>query len=168
MVGEFPGLATLDEDDNLRHTTDFRAVYCSLLEQWLGVDAAGIIPERLDASRAPRWCDEALDGPRADRRAGAGLRARGRRRDAAGGEEAKHTCKAAKKTKHASASTAKRKHCKKRRRATKPRTPGAAAPGAPAPAAPAPTAPSTPTPAPADPAARRSPTTPSTTRARCR
>jgi uncharacterized protein (DUF1501 family) len=44
MVGEFPGLATLDEDDNLRHTTDFRAVYCSLLEQWLGVDAAGIIP----------------------------------------------------------------------------------------------------------------------------
>ena len=46
MVGEFPGLATLDEDDNLRHTTDFRAVYCSLLEQWLGVDADGIVPER--------------------------------------------------------------------------------------------------------------------------
>jgi uncharacterized protein (DUF1501 family) len=45
LVGEFPGLATLDEDDNLRHTTDFRAVYCSLLEQWLGVDAAGIIPK---------------------------------------------------------------------------------------------------------------------------
>ena len=44
MVGEFPGLATLDEDDNLRHTTDFRAVYCSLLEQWLGVDADGIVP----------------------------------------------------------------------------------------------------------------------------
>ena len=44
LVGEFPGLATLDEDDNLRHTTDFRAVYCSLLEQWLGVDAAGIVP----------------------------------------------------------------------------------------------------------------------------
>ena len=44
MVGEFPGLATLDEDDNLRHTTDFRAVYCSLLEQWMGVDAAGSSP----------------------------------------------------------------------------------------------------------------------------
>jgi len=44
MVGGFPGLATLDEDDNLRHTTDFRAVYCSLLEQWLGVDADGIVP----------------------------------------------------------------------------------------------------------------------------
>jgi uncharacterized protein (DUF1501 family) len=44
MVGEFPGLAQLDEDDNLRHTTDFRSVYCSLLEQWLDVEAAGIIP----------------------------------------------------------------------------------------------------------------------------
>ena len=45
MVKEFPGLATLDEDDNLRHTTDFRSVYCSLLEQWLNVDATGIIPK---------------------------------------------------------------------------------------------------------------------------
>jgi uncharacterized protein (DUF1501 family) len=44
MIGEFPGLGTLDEDDNLRHTTDFRAVYCSLLEQWMGVDAAAVIP----------------------------------------------------------------------------------------------------------------------------
>ncbi len=44
MVGEFPGLATLDDDDNLRHTSDFRAMYCSLLEQWLGQDAAPIIP----------------------------------------------------------------------------------------------------------------------------
>ena len=44
MVGEFPGLATLDEDDNVRVTSDFRAMYCSLLEQWLGHDAAQIIP----------------------------------------------------------------------------------------------------------------------------
>lgn len=44
MVGEFPGLTNLDEDDNLRHTSDFRAMYCSLLEQWLGHDAAPIIP----------------------------------------------------------------------------------------------------------------------------
>jgi uncharacterized protein (DUF1501 family) len=51
MVGEFPGLATLDEDDNLRHTTDFRAVYCSLLEQWLDVDADGIIPSAGSFSR---------------------------------------------------------------------------------------------------------------------
>ena len=44
MVGEFPGLAKLDDDDNLRKTSDFRGVYCALLEQWLDVDAAPIIP----------------------------------------------------------------------------------------------------------------------------
>jgi uncharacterized protein (DUF1501 family) len=44
MVGEFPGLASLDQDDNLRATSDFRAMYCSLLEQWLGFDAEAIIP----------------------------------------------------------------------------------------------------------------------------
>jgi len=44
MVGEFPGLVNLDEDDNLRHTSDFRAMYCSLLEQWFGHDAAPVIP----------------------------------------------------------------------------------------------------------------------------
>jgi uncharacterized protein (DUF1501 family) len=44
MVGEFPGLATLDANDNVRVTSDFRAMYCSLLEQWLGQDAGPIIP----------------------------------------------------------------------------------------------------------------------------
>jgi uncharacterized protein (DUF1501 family) len=46
MVGSFPGLlaSQLDEDDNLRATSDFRGAYCALLEQWLGVDAAEIIP----------------------------------------------------------------------------------------------------------------------------
>lgn len=44
MVGEFPGLAKLDEDENLRVTSDFRGMYCSLLEQWLGYDAEAIIP----------------------------------------------------------------------------------------------------------------------------
>ncbi len=44
MVGEFPGLASLDQNDNLRVTSDFRAMYCSLLEQWLGQDAGPIIP----------------------------------------------------------------------------------------------------------------------------
>jgi uncharacterized protein (DUF1501 family) len=44
MVGEFPGLGNLDADDNLKVTSDFRAMYCSLLEQWLGHDAEPIIP----------------------------------------------------------------------------------------------------------------------------
>ena len=44
MVGEFPGLATLDAESNLRHTVDFRAVYKGLTEQWLDVSADGIVP----------------------------------------------------------------------------------------------------------------------------
>jgi uncharacterized protein (DUF1501 family) len=44
MVGEFPGLGTLDDQSNLRATSDFRGMYCSLLEQWFSVDAAQIIP----------------------------------------------------------------------------------------------------------------------------
>ncbi len=45
MVGEFPGLDVLDDDDNLRSTSDFRSVYCSLLEQWFDQDVTdGLIP----------------------------------------------------------------------------------------------------------------------------
>jgi uncharacterized protein (DUF1501 family) len=45
MVGEFPGLGQLDRINNLRSTSDFRGMYCSLLEEWLGVDAGPIIPD---------------------------------------------------------------------------------------------------------------------------
>jgi uncharacterized protein (DUF1501 family) len=45
MVGEFPGLDRLDDDGNLRATSDFRGVYCGLLEQWLGTDAGAVVPE---------------------------------------------------------------------------------------------------------------------------
>jgi uncharacterized protein (DUF1501 family) len=52
QVGEFPGLSSgLDQDGNLKATSDFRAVYASLLEQWLGFDAARIIP---GAAKLPR------------------------------------------------------------------------------------------------------------------
>src|SRR5207247_5452424 len=44
MIGEFPGVDNLDDDGNLRATSDFRAVYSSLVEQWLGADAAAVIP----------------------------------------------------------------------------------------------------------------------------
>lgn len=43
-IGEFPGLAQLDPLGNLRSTSDFRAFYCALLEQWLAADAGPIIP----------------------------------------------------------------------------------------------------------------------------
>lgn len=52
MVGEWPGLAQLDEDDNTRSTSDFRGLYCSLLEQWFGVDAAQVIPGAGNFARA--------------------------------------------------------------------------------------------------------------------
>jgi uncharacterized protein (DUF1501 family) len=51
MIGEFPGLANLDSMDNLRTTSDYRSLYCSVLEQWLGADAEPIIP---GASSFPR------------------------------------------------------------------------------------------------------------------
>ena len=52
MVGEFPGLAQLDDDDNLRATSDFRGLYCSMIEQWFGVDAGAVIPDAGAFARA--------------------------------------------------------------------------------------------------------------------
>jgi len=51
MVGEFPGLAKLDENENLLNTSDFRSMYCSLLEQWFGADPEGIIPGASEFAR---------------------------------------------------------------------------------------------------------------------
>jgi uncharacterized protein (DUF1501 family) len=44
MIGEWPGLGQLDDDENIRGTSDFRALYCALIEQWFNVDAAAVIP----------------------------------------------------------------------------------------------------------------------------
>lgn len=44
LIGEFPGLGTLDDTDNLRSTVDFRGVYAGLLEQWFCVDAEPLLP----------------------------------------------------------------------------------------------------------------------------
>jgi uncharacterized protein (DUF1501 family) len=52
MVGEWPDLAHLDANGNQRENVDFRAVYCSLLEQWFAHDAGAVIP---GASRFPRY-----------------------------------------------------------------------------------------------------------------
>jgi uncharacterized protein (DUF1501 family) len=51
MVGEFPGLTTFDAQGNLRATSDYRGVYCALLEQWLGADAEPIIPNAASFAR---------------------------------------------------------------------------------------------------------------------
>ena len=42
MIGEFPGLAKLDEYGNLRATSDFRGLYSSLAADWFGVDPAAV------------------------------------------------------------------------------------------------------------------------------
>ena len=45
MIGEWAGIqGALDPLGNLTETVDYRSVYCSILEQWLGQDAAQIIP----------------------------------------------------------------------------------------------------------------------------
>jgi uncharacterized protein (DUF1501 family) len=45
MIGELPGLKDgLDENGNLKATSDFRGVYAALLEQWLGTDAGAVLP----------------------------------------------------------------------------------------------------------------------------
>jgi uncharacterized protein (DUF1501 family) len=44
MVGVWPGLQRLDANGNQIANVDFRAVYCSLIEQWFGNDSAQVIP----------------------------------------------------------------------------------------------------------------------------
>jgi uncharacterized protein (DUF1501 family) len=51
MVGEFPGLSKLDENENLVNTSDFRAMYCSLLEQWFQTEAGLVIPQAASFER---------------------------------------------------------------------------------------------------------------------
>jgi uncharacterized protein (DUF1501 family) len=51
MIGEYPGLAKLDANGNLRATSDFRGLYAALLEDWLGTDADGIIPSARSFAR---------------------------------------------------------------------------------------------------------------------
>jgi uncharacterized protein (DUF1501 family) len=42
LVGEHPSLENLDDGD-LKHHTDFRAIYAALLQDWLGIPAAPIV-----------------------------------------------------------------------------------------------------------------------------
>jgi uncharacterized protein (DUF1501 family) len=44
LLSDYPDLGKLDGESNLAVTLDFRRLYCSLLEQWMGADAASVIP----------------------------------------------------------------------------------------------------------------------------
>jgi uncharacterized protein (DUF1501 family) len=51
MIGEFPGLTKLDENENVIKTSDYRGMYCSLLEQWFQTEAGLVIPEAASFER---------------------------------------------------------------------------------------------------------------------
>jgi len=54
LIGEFPGLLPgtgVDSGGNVRATSDFRGLYCSLLEGWFQTEAAGIIPSAASFTR---------------------------------------------------------------------------------------------------------------------
>jgi uncharacterized protein (DUF1501 family) len=48
LYGEAPDLSRLDGNGSARWTTDFRSVYATLLEDWLGVDSTAILGGRFD------------------------------------------------------------------------------------------------------------------------
>ena len=51
LLSEYPSLHDFDEDDNLKVTVDFRTVYASLIEQWLGTDAGAVLPSAASLGR---------------------------------------------------------------------------------------------------------------------
>ena len=53
LLSEYPSLHEFDEDDNLKVTVDFRTVYASLIEQWLGTDAGAVLPNAGALGRIP-------------------------------------------------------------------------------------------------------------------
>jgi uncharacterized protein (DUF1501 family) len=44
IQSEFPGLTNLDADGNLLVTTEFRNLYATLLDSWMGVEAGRVLP----------------------------------------------------------------------------------------------------------------------------
>jgi uncharacterized protein (DUF1501 family) len=51
ILSDVPDLGALDRDDNLAVTLDFRRVYASLLEGWMGTDAGEVLPDAATAGR---------------------------------------------------------------------------------------------------------------------
>jgi uncharacterized protein (DUF1501 family) len=45
ILTDYPSLTDLDRQSNLKVSIDFRAVYASLIAQWLGTDPADVIPD---------------------------------------------------------------------------------------------------------------------------
>jgi uncharacterized protein (DUF1501 family) len=48
LYGEHPSLVALDDNRNLRYEVDFRSVYGTALEGWLGADQVGALGARYE------------------------------------------------------------------------------------------------------------------------
>ena len=48
LYGTPPSLTNLVLGDNLETTTDFRQVYATLIEEWLGADAAKVLGQKFE------------------------------------------------------------------------------------------------------------------------
>ena len=46
--GEAPDWSSLNADGNVKHTIDFRRVYASIMQDWMGADSAGLLNGRFD------------------------------------------------------------------------------------------------------------------------
>ena len=46
LVGKHPSLSDLDNEGDLKHHTDFRSVYASILDNWLRVDSAAVLGKK--------------------------------------------------------------------------------------------------------------------------
>jgi uncharacterized protein (DUF1501 family) len=42
VVSDYPKLNDLDRNGNMKHTVDFRSLYATVLERWLGLDPAAV------------------------------------------------------------------------------------------------------------------------------
>ena len=49
MYGKAPSLSELVLGDNLQSTTDFRRVYATLINDWLGADATTVLGQSFEA-----------------------------------------------------------------------------------------------------------------------
>jgi uncharacterized protein (DUF1501 family) len=49
IYGEPPDLGSLDENGNLKYTTDFRSIYATVLDRWLGAPSEAILGGRFTA-----------------------------------------------------------------------------------------------------------------------
>jgi uncharacterized protein (DUF1501 family) len=47
-LGDHPSLADLDNEGDLKFHTDFRQVYATLLDQWLGCSSQAVLGEQFD------------------------------------------------------------------------------------------------------------------------